>query len=104
MRRMSWSFIILSNPEILAFNCNGSFYADKHHKHIVTGDLRIIKNNALRKLLTEETKFRESKPINCNKARSRILTGLEECTQKWCNKNDVNKTFFLSGPITSLLK
>ena len=72
----------------------------------MTGDLRIIKDNALRKLLTEEATFRESKPINCNKARSRILTGLEECTQKWCDKNGVNKNFFSEwiNEITSLLK
>ena len=94
----------LSNPEILPCNSDGSSYGDKHYKHILAGDLRIIKNNVLRKLFTKRTQFKEDKPINFDKAKSCILTALEEYIQNWCNKNGVNKFFFLSRPITSLLK
>ena len=48
------------------------------------GDLRIIKNNFLKKLFIKGPKFGESKPINFDKAKSNIITGLEECIQKWC--------------------
>ena len=51
----------LSNAEILQCNCDGSY---QHHKHILTGDLHIIKNNILGKLFTKGLKCRESKPIN----------------------------------------
>ena len=30
---------------------SGSSFCNLHHKHIITGDLEIIKNNKLRKLL-----------------------------------------------------
>ena len=43
--------LFLTNPDSLPCKCNNSPFADRYHKHIVTGDLRIIKNNALRKLL-----------------------------------------------------
>ena len=43
--------LLLTNPDSLPSKCNNSPFADRYHKHIVTGDLRIIKNNALRKLL-----------------------------------------------------
>ena len=41
--------LFLTNPDSLPCKCNNSPFADRYHKHIVTGDLRIIKNNDLRK-------------------------------------------------------
>ena len=35
----------------------------------MTGDLRIIKNNALRKLFIKGSKYREVRPINLKKAK-----------------------------------
>ena len=60
--------------------------------------------NFLRKLFTKRPRFRESEQINFDKAKSCILTGLEDCIQKWCNKNDVNKSLFMKRPLTSLNK
>ena len=42
--------LFLTNPDSLPCKCNNSPFVDRYHKHIVTGDLRIIKNNDLRKL------------------------------------------------------
>ena len=69
----------------------------------MAGDSPITKINVLRKLFTKGSKLRKSKPMSFDKAKSFILTDLEECTPKWCHKNGVNNFFFLSGPITSLL-
>ena len=52
----------LLNPDILPCKCINSPFANKYHKHIVRGDLRIIDNYHLRKLFTEVPKFRETKP------------------------------------------
>ena len=41
--------LFLTNLDSLPCKCNNSPFVDKYHKHIVIGDLRIIKNNALRK-------------------------------------------------------
>ena len=82
------------NPEILPCNCDESSDDDKHREYIVTDDLRVIKNNVLTRLFIKGPKFRESKPINFDKVKSYILTDLEKCIQKRCNKNGRNKNFF----------
>ena len=42
--------LFLANPDSLPCKYNNSPFADRHHKHIMTGDLQIIRNNILRKL------------------------------------------------------
>ena len=39
--------------------CSNSAFCGPNHGHIITGDLRLIENSKLRKLLTEDPKFRE---------------------------------------------
>ena len=58
-------------------------------------DLRIIKNNALRKLFIKGPKYREVRSINLEKAKRCILEGLHNLTSSWCYKNGVDKSFFL---------
>ena len=53
--------LFLTNPNSLPCKCNNSPFVDKYHKYIVTGDLRIIKNNALRKLFLKGPKYREAR-------------------------------------------
>ena len=79
----------IENPEILPCDCLDSEFTDKHHKHIVTGDLKIIPNNNLRKILVRGPKFRSTKPINFNDARDSILTGVSDCIKCWCLKNAI---------------
>ena len=43
--------------------CHLSDFHDNHHGHIVTGDLRIISNCKLRKLLSKGPNFREPRSI-----------------------------------------
>ena len=50
------------------FNCEHSVFNDLHHKHIITGDLRRLKDRKLCALLPKGTSYRENKRINCNKA------------------------------------
>ena len=38
-------------------DCAYSLFCDPHHKHLIGGDLKIIKNNKLRKLLTKGPKL-----------------------------------------------
>ena len=46
--------LFLTNPDSLLCKCNDSPFANGHHKHIVTGDLRTTKNNV----------FHENKTFN----------------------------------------
>ena len=61
----------------------------------MTGDLQIIKNNALRKLLHKGPKYRKVRPINLEKATRYILESLHNFISSWCYKNRVDKSFCL---------
>ena len=61
----------------------------------MTDDLRIIENNALRKLFIKEPKYRQVRPINLEKAKRCILERLHNCISSWCYKNGVDESFFL---------
>jgi len=52
--------------------CESSTFCDPHHKHIITGDLRLIENTKLRKLLTKGPNYREPCSINFSKALTEI--------------------------------
>ena len=45
----------------------------------MTGDLRIIKNNAVRKFFIKGPIYREVGPINLEKGKRWILEGLHNC-------------------------
>ena len=42
------------------YDCVNSSFCDPHHKHIITGDLRITKNKKVKKLLTKGTKYKKT--------------------------------------------
>ena len=61
--------LFLTNSDSIACKCNNSPFVDRHDKYIVTGDLRNIRNNVLRKLFIKGHKYREVRPINQEKAK-----------------------------------
>ena len=84
----------INDNTILPCNCAQSEFKDKHHQHILTGNLQIIEHNKLRKLFHKGPKYRETKPLNWEKARNNILDGLNNCVSNWCNKNGYNENIF----------
>jgi len=60
-------------------DCKLSKFCDPHHKHIVTGDLKIIENSDLRHLLMKGPNYREPCIINWKKVISCIKAGVKEC-------------------------
>ena len=62
--------------------CEHSVFRDKHHGHILTGDLRIIENTRLRKLMSKGPNYREARSINWKKCKEKIEEGLEICASK----------------------
>ena len=87
--------LFLTNPDSLPCKCNNFPFVDRNHKHIVTGDLQIIRNNGLRKNFIKGPKYREIRPINLEKAKHCILQCLDNSISSWCYKNGVEKSFFL---------
>ena len=71
--------LFLTNPDSLPCKCNNFPFVDRYHKHIVTDDLRIIKNNAVRKLFIKGPKYREVRSFNLEKAKRCILEGIHNC-------------------------
>ena len=68
-----------------AIKCHCSQYDNKFlnndRKHILTGNLQIIKNNKIRKLFSKGPKYREQAKINFETARETIKSGIEDFIQ-----------------------
>ena len=57
-------------------DCENSEFCDPHHKHIVCGDLRIITNSKLRKLISKGPNYREPKMQNYRKCKESIESAI----------------------------
>ena len=66
--------------------CNDSPFCDPYHKHIVTGDLRFIKNVHLRNLLYKGPKYRENERIRWDKVLESIQLGIKACQDSWSKR------------------
>ena len=84
----------LADPSILPCPCADSPFKDSHHGHIITGDLKIVQNNKLRKLLVKGPKFRESERICWNKAKTSITIGITESIKKWIDSEGLPSSLF----------
>ena len=79
----------LSDDTILPCDCDHSTFTDAHHDHIITGDLNIVDNDKLRKLISKGPKYREPKRFSYAKAKNSIVLGLNECINTWSTKQKV---------------
>ena len=62
----------LTNPSSIVCNCRSSPLKNSFYGHIITGGLRIVKDNKLRKLFTKGQKYQESRKIDFGLARENI--------------------------------
>lgn len=76
----------LKDNTSLPCSCENSPFSDQHHHHIISGDLRLIENNQLRKLFTKGPKYRERKLIHWDKVEHQLLESVKECAKSWCEK------------------
>ena len=60
-----------------SFECNTSPFKDLYHGHVITGDLSLIKNERLRKLISKGTGYRENIPINWIETEKQIFIALD---------------------------
>ena len=86
---------VISNPEMFPCNCQSSKFKNNDHNHVISGDIRIIKNNKLRKLISKGPKYREPLKIEWKSVRDSILISLDECVENWSVKSKINKAEFL---------
>ena len=71
-------------------DCSNSEFSDPHHKHIVSGDLRIVSNPKLRKLLSKGPNYREPKMLNYRNCRKSIESSLSSAVEKFATKYDLS--------------
>ena len=74
--------------------CEKSSFCDDHHKHIVTGDLRIIENEKLRWLFSKGPNYRESKFFNLKKCKESINESLDDTILKLSEKYKIDHHTF----------
>lgn len=65
------------------------FSISGYHKHILTGNLKIIDDNKLRKHYSSENDIADYQT-----AKESIITGINSCIQSWCDKNGVRISLF----------
>lgn len=75
-------------------DCTNSTFVDPHQKYLITGDLRVIKNNELNALLTTGLNYWKSLSINFSKAFSEIKMAVGSCIENITRKNKINKELF----------
>ena len=95
---------VLFNTDL--YDCRTSSFCDPHHKHIITGDLKIIENKKLRKLLTKNLNYRKPKSINFTKAFFEIDQGLEVRIERISTKDKLETSTLTpwKEPILSMVK
>ena len=77
-------------------NCHNSEFCDPHHKHIVSGDLRIISNLKLRKLLSKGPNYREPRTLNYRKCKQSIESSISSSIDNLAAKYQLNVENLLS--------
>ena len=70
-------------------------FVDNHHGHILTGNLSIVTNSKLRKLLSKGPKYREPVYICWDKAKKEITEGLDNYIDKLATDKGVTKMYFM---------
>ena len=99
----------LENDSTLPCNCAESPFRDKHHGHIISGDLRLVENNKLRKLLVKGPKYREKRFVNWDEIENSLIDSVKVCAKEWCNKHGENELIMrewvctVSGKIRNMI-
>ena len=75
-------------------DCADSEFCDPHHKHIVSGDLRIITNTKLRKLFSKGPNYRVPTTLNYRKCKQSIESSLTSSISNLATKYDLSVESF----------
>ena len=90
----------IANPNTLPCDCDQSPFKNHDHGHVVTGDLDIVSDPKLRKLIAKGPKYREPLPFSCEQARQDIIDGIDDCIDAWSNKTGTIKSAFNAWKIS----
>ena len=88
---------ILDNMNNLSCNCKTSPFTDANNGYIITGDIPIVQNNKLMKLLFKGSKYREPVFINFSNCKTEIKTALQNFLLIGAKKSDTLSNALHSG-------
>ena len=69
-------------------DCKSSTVCYEPHCHIITGDLRIVKNRKLRRLLSKGPKYREN-TIDWDLNKNILITAVDDYAKNWSKREGV---------------
>ena len=78
----------LSNPQHC--QCNTSKFSYEPHGHVITGDLMVIEDVQLRKLLAKGPKYREHNKINWQSTETMISNSIDLYVEQWSKREQVD--------------
>ena len=76
-------------------DCKLSDFCDPHHGHVVTGNLKFIKNKKLRSLLCKGPRYREARNTNWNMFVSDLKVNLKSCVCSWARREKVDSSLLM---------
>ena len=77
-------------------------FTNHQYGHIVTGDLNIVNNDKLRKMIKKGPKYREPKQLDFEDAREQITSGLSQFIENLSSDKGVHKNHFSQWKSTIL--
>ena len=73
--------IILHPPH--SYDCESSLFRYEPHGHVIAGDLRIVKNRNLRRLLEKGPKYREQNTVNWKLNEEILIKAVDDYSKNW---------------------
>ena len=70
-------------------DCKSSTFCYGPHGHIITGDLRSVKNRKLRRLLSKGPKYREENTIDWDLNKNILITAVDDYAKNWSKREGV---------------
>ncbi len=67
-------------------------YYDKHHKHVITGDMSFVQNKRLQMLLEYGPQYRDNNRIDLREAKNEILIGIKKFIMQQASKHHITTT------------
>ena len=77
VNNINTTYTLIYGTGINVCSCKNSNFINRPHGHIPAGDLRIIENDKLRKILSTGPNYAEPKAIKWKKCKDNIITGIE---------------------------
>ena len=89
----------VEDNNIYPCHCENSPFKDKDHGHIITGDLRIVTNNKLRKIISKGPKYRLPMSIKWDQAKTSLINSINNLIEELSNKLGISNTAFTQWKI-----